>query len=72
VTRPGRAADIRTFLDEGFDGMAEAIEAEDQAGFFRSFERMRAQCMACHAASGYEFIRLPAQPPRPANPALYE
>ncbi|WP_077280020.1 hypothetical protein [Thioalkalivibrio denitrificans] len=72
VTRPGRAADIQKFLDEGFEGMEEAIEAQDDQRFFRSFEQMRGQCMVCHADSGYAFIKLPAQPPRPNNPALYQ
>jgi hypothetical protein len=72
VTRPGRAEDLQAFMDDGFEGMEAAIEARNDELFLRAFEHMRGQCMACHAASGYEFIRLPAQPPRPDNPALYE
>ena len=72
VTRPGRAANLQSFLDEGFEGMKEAIEAQDDERFFRSFEQMRGQCMSCHADTGYAFIAVPAQPPRPSNPALYQ
>lgn len=72
VTRPGRADDLQKFLDEGFEGMEEAIEAQDDERFFGSFEQMRVQCMVCHANTGYGFIVIPAEPPLPSNAALHQ
>lgn len=64
ITRPKRKATANTFLNKAFALFPAAIENKNQQQFFRAFNKMRTECLSCHAANNHSFITLPAIPKR--------
>ena len=64
ITRPGRAATARDFLDRGLRGFEPAFEAQDWKAFQGAFRNLHEQCMACHVDNDHGFIVVPPKPVR--------
>lgn len=62
ITRPGRAASTRVFLEKGLTGFEAAFKSKDWNAFSRAFQNMHAQCMSCHIVNDHAFIVLPVVP----------
>ena len=56
---------IKANLDAPLADLAKVIEAKDESGFSRAFDRLTAGCNACHMAAAHAFIRIqrPTAPP---------
>jgi len=62
-------ADMST-LTQPADELGDAIKAKDSARFTKAFERLTAECNACHQAAGFGFIviRTPRLSPIETSP----
>jgi hypothetical protein len=56
---------IKANLDAPLADLAKVIEAKDESGFSRAFDRLTAGCNACHMTAAHAFIRIhrPTAPP---------
>ena len=57
MKRPNRTPNAEAlFLDDNWQLLATALEAEDPAAARETFLQERQACMSCHVAEGFEFI----------------
>lgn len=69
IARPKRAVSAREFSERVFPVLEPAIRARNWQRFAAAFERMRQECVACHAKNEHGFITLPV-PKRAPSPVL--
>ena len=62
ITRPKRKSTANVFLDKAFTLFPAALENKNQQQFFKAFQKMRSECLSCHAANQHSFITLPIIP----------
>ena len=66
---PELAPTLEAFLETTYPDIQEAAASKNWDRFSASFNRLRENCMACHAANDHGFIRLPI-PKRASSPVL--
>ncbi len=71
ITRPGRAQTAAVFLEMAYPEITDAAESGEWQRFEKAFQRLRQECLACHAANEHAFITLPEVPPRSTSPVLH-
>ena len=49
---------MKASADPAFKDLEAAITGKNEAAFIRGFERLTKSCNACHAASGFGFIKI--------------
>ena len=67
ITRPPREKPLKAFESAFLDPLDKAIAAKDAAKFETAFQSAHQGCNACHAASGFGYIKyeLPSASPSP-------
>jgi hypothetical protein len=69
IVSPKRAASAREFLRAVYPVLPEATKARDWKKFEAVFEKLRHECMVCHAKNEMGFVQLPV-PRRATSPVL--
>lgn len=69
ITRPQRAATARGFLGAVYPMLPNAVKTRNWKKFEMAFEKMRHECVVCHAKNGMGFVQLPI-PRRATSPVL--
>lgn len=70
LARPGRAESAQIFLNKSFPMLHEAAASRDWQRFEPAFQRLNAECMACHVREDHAFVVIPLEPKSAASPVL--
>jgi|GEM_PF-3301139 len=68
--RPKRAPSVKMFREKVFPGLYKSLEKRDLTKFKVAVAQTSSECTACHAKEGFEYITVPAVPPKPNSVVL--
>ncbi|MES0868346.1 hypothetical protein [Pseudovibrio sp. SCP19] len=68
--RPKRGPSIDTFKANVFGELYKAVKTKDFEVFAEAVAITSTECTACHAKEGFDYIAIPAVPPKPNNIVL--